>query len=95
VLVTGGAKGIGQAMVARLGEGGARVLTTAGTRPGDLADTSLFVTTDITTAARSWQASFASDSAALTLLSMSSAARQRLRVVSRCSTMTSGIAHST
>src|ERR1700694_5542590 len=29
VLVTGGSKGIGQAVVARLGEGGATVLTTA------------------------------------------------------------------
>src|SRR5258708_3715027 len=33
VLVTGGSKGIGQAVVARLGEGGATVLTTARTRP--------------------------------------------------------------
>ena len=43
VLVTGGSKGIGQAVVARLGEGGARVLTTARTRPKDLADIDLFV----------------------------------------------------
>ena len=50
VLVTGGSKGIGQAVVARLREGGATVLTTARTGPGDLADTSLFVATDITTA---------------------------------------------
>ena len=50
VLVTGGSKGIGQAVAARLREGDARVLTTARTRPGDLADTSLFVATDITTA---------------------------------------------
>ena len=50
VLVTGGSKGIGQAVAARLREGGAKVLTTARTRPSDLADTSLFVATDITTA---------------------------------------------
>src|SRR6266852_4597334 len=50
VLVTGGSKGIGQAVVARLCEGGARVLTTARTQPSDLADTSLFVAADITTA---------------------------------------------
>jgi NAD(P)-dependent dehydrogenase (short-subunit alcohol dehydrogenase family) len=50
VLVTGGTKGIGQAVAARLRDGGARVLTTARERPGDLADTDLFVATDITTA---------------------------------------------
>src|SRR6266568_1699562 len=50
VLVTGGSKGIGQAVVARLGEGGARVLTTARTEPIDVADASLFVAADITTA---------------------------------------------
>jgi len=50
VLVTGGSKGIGQAVVARLAEGGATVLATARTQPGDLADTSLFVLTDITKA---------------------------------------------
>ena len=50
VLVTGGSKGIGQAVVARLGEGGARVLTTARTQPSDLADRTSFVATDITTA---------------------------------------------
>ena len=49
-LVTGGTKGIGQAVAARLREGGATVLTTARERPGDLADTDLFVATDITTA---------------------------------------------
>jgi NAD(P)-dependent dehydrogenase (short-subunit alcohol dehydrogenase family) len=50
VLVTGGTQGIGQAVVARLREGGARVLATARRRPGDLADADLFVATDITTA---------------------------------------------
>src|ERR1700682_2412985 len=50
VLVTGGTKGIGQAVTARLREAGARVLTTARKRPGDLADANLFVATDITTA---------------------------------------------
>jgi NAD(P)-dependent dehydrogenase (short-subunit alcohol dehydrogenase family) len=50
VLVTGGTKGIGQAVAVRLREGGATVLTTARTRPGDLADADLFVASDITTA---------------------------------------------
>ena len=50
VLVTGGTKGIGQAVAARLAQGGARVLTTARKQPSDLVDTRLFVATDITTA---------------------------------------------
>jgi len=50
VLVTGGTKGIGEAVAARLRDGGARVLTTARTPPSDLTDTSLFVAADITTA---------------------------------------------
>jgi NAD(P)-dependent dehydrogenase (short-subunit alcohol dehydrogenase family) len=50
VLVTGGTQGIGQAVVARLREGGATVLTTARRRPRDLADANLFEATDITTA---------------------------------------------
>lgn len=49
VLVTGGTKGIGQAVVTRLREGGAMVLTTARTRPGDLSD-NLFVAAEIATA---------------------------------------------
>jgi NAD(P)-dependent dehydrogenase (short-subunit alcohol dehydrogenase family) len=48
-LVTGGTKGIGEAVVARLREAGATVLTTARTRPGNPAD-NLFVAADITTA---------------------------------------------
>jgi NAD(P)-dependent dehydrogenase (short-subunit alcohol dehydrogenase family) len=48
-LVTGGTKGIGGAVVARLREAGARVLATARTSPGDLpADP--FVAADLTTA---------------------------------------------
>jgi NAD(P)-dependent dehydrogenase (short-subunit alcohol dehydrogenase family) len=50
VLVTGGSKGIGEAVVARMCEGGATVLATARTRSGDLPDKSLFVSSDITTA---------------------------------------------
>ena len=50
VLVTGGTKGIGGAVAMRLREAGARVLTTARRRPSDLADTNLFVSSDITTA---------------------------------------------
>jgi NAD(P)-dependent dehydrogenase (short-subunit alcohol dehydrogenase family) len=48
-LVTGGTKGIGGAVAARLREAGATVLTTARTRPRDLADTDLFVAADVTT----------------------------------------------
>jgi len=50
VLVTGGTKGIGAAVATRLREGGATVLTTARTKPSDLADTDLFVASDIATA---------------------------------------------
>ena len=49
-LVTGGTKGIGEAVVARLRQGGSTVLTTARVRPGDLADADLFVAADVATA---------------------------------------------
>jgi NAD(P)-dependent dehydrogenase (short-subunit alcohol dehydrogenase family) len=49
-LVTGGTKGIGQAVAARLREAGATVLTTARTRPDDLAPQDRFVAADIATA---------------------------------------------
>jgi NAD(P)-dependent dehydrogenase (short-subunit alcohol dehydrogenase family) len=49
-LVTGGTKGIGQAVAARLRGGGAKVLTTARQAPRDLNDADLFVGADITTA---------------------------------------------
>jgi NAD(P)-dependent dehydrogenase (short-subunit alcohol dehydrogenase family) len=49
-LVTGGTKGIGQAVAARLREAGAMVLTTARTRPDDLAQQELFVAADVATA---------------------------------------------
>lgn len=49
-LVTGGTKGIGEAVAARLREEGATVLTTARTQRGDLVDADLFVAADITTA---------------------------------------------
>jgi NAD(P)-dependent dehydrogenase (short-subunit alcohol dehydrogenase family) len=48
-LVTGGTKGIGEAVAARLRETGATVLITARTRPDDLAPGELFVAADITT----------------------------------------------
>ncbi len=50
VLVTGGTKGIGQAVAARLRVGGAKLLTTSRGQPADLADRDLFVAADITTA---------------------------------------------
>ena len=49
-LVTGGTKGIGGAVAARLREAGATVLTTARTRPDDLDPQELFVAADIATA---------------------------------------------
>ena len=49
-LVTGGTKGIGQAVVARLREAGATVLTTARTPPDQLVPHEQFVAADITTA---------------------------------------------
>jgi NAD(P)-dependent dehydrogenase (short-subunit alcohol dehydrogenase family) len=49
-LVTGGTKGIGEAVVARLHEAGATVLTTARTRPDRLAPGDRFVAADITIA---------------------------------------------
>jgi NAD(P)-dependent dehydrogenase (short-subunit alcohol dehydrogenase family) len=50
VLVTGGTKGIGQAVAARLRAGGATVLTTGRERPGDATAESLFVAADVSTA---------------------------------------------
>jgi NAD(P)-dependent dehydrogenase (short-subunit alcohol dehydrogenase family) len=51
VLVTGGTKGIGAAVVRRLREAGATVLATARSRPADPATAELFVAADITTLA--------------------------------------------
>ncbi|WP_347469603.1 SDR family oxidoreductase [Burkholderia stagnalis] len=48
-LVTGGTKGVGKAVVARLCEAGANVLTTARSRPDELAE-ERFIGADITTA---------------------------------------------
>src|SRR5258706_13823706 len=50
-LVTGGTQGIGAAVVARLREAGAKVLTTARTTPAELPDADLFVAADVATAA--------------------------------------------
>ena len=49
-LVTGGTKGIGQAVAVRLRQAGARVLTTARQQPFDLENVELFVAADITSA---------------------------------------------
>jgi NAD(P)-dependent dehydrogenase (short-subunit alcohol dehydrogenase family) len=49
-LVTGGTKGIGKAVAVRLREVGAKVLTTARSRPNHLPPKDLFVAADITTA---------------------------------------------
>src|SRR5260370_23430390 len=48
-LVTGGTKGVGAAVVAALSEAGARVLTTASKRPGDVSEAG-FVAADVSTA---------------------------------------------
>jgi NAD(P)-dependent dehydrogenase (short-subunit alcohol dehydrogenase family) len=50
VLVTGGTKGIGEAVAARLRNGGATVLVTARRRPDNSGDPTLFVAADISTA---------------------------------------------
>ena len=49
VLVTGGTKGMGAAIVKRLREAGANVFTTARSRPGRLSEPADFVAADITT----------------------------------------------
>jgi NAD(P)-dependent dehydrogenase (short-subunit alcohol dehydrogenase family) len=49
-LVTGGTQGIGEAVVARLREAGAKVLTTARTKPTELREAELFVAADVATA---------------------------------------------
>jgi NAD(P)-dependent dehydrogenase (short-subunit alcohol dehydrogenase family) len=49
-LVTGGTKGVGQAVVAALREAGATVLTTARSRPENLPDAGDFVVADVSTA---------------------------------------------
>jgi len=49
-LVTGGTQGIGEAVVATLREAGATVVTTARSRPRDLAYPDLFVAADVSTA---------------------------------------------
>ena len=49
-LVTGGTKGVGEAVVARLCEAGAKVLSTARSRPDELPQ-EMFIGADITTAA--------------------------------------------
>jgi NAD(P)-dependent dehydrogenase (short-subunit alcohol dehydrogenase family) len=49
-LVTGGTKGIGGAVTSRLRDAGAKVLSTARERPGELGPRNLFVAADITTA---------------------------------------------
>ena len=48
-LVTGGTKGIGKAVAARLREAGATVLTTARTPPAEVADHDHFIAADVTT----------------------------------------------
>ena len=48
-LVTGGTHGIGEAVVARLRDAGAKVLTTARSMPPDLLHTDLFVVADVAT----------------------------------------------
>ena len=48
-LVTGGTKGIGEAVVAALREAGATVVTTARSRPDNLGHPGQFVTADVST----------------------------------------------
>ncbi|MDB6084031.1 MAG: short chain dehydrogenase [Gammaproteobacteria bacterium] len=48
-LVTGGTKGVGEAVVTALRDAGARVLTTARSRPESLAQPDLFIAADVST----------------------------------------------
>ena len=50
VLVTGGTKGMGEAIVRRLREAGATVFTTARSAPANLTDPTLFLAADLSTA---------------------------------------------
>lgn len=50
VLVTGGTRGIGKAVVSRLLEAGADVLVAARQRPADLAEGLRFIAADVATA---------------------------------------------
>ena len=68
-LVTGGTRGMGEAIVHRLSGAGATVVTTARSTPQDLPQPELFVAADLSTAggrrrssARCWSASAASTS---------------------------------
>jgi NADPH:quinone reductase-like Zn-dependent oxidoreductase len=49
VLVTGGTKGMGEAMVNRLRQAGATVITTARSKPDELRSPDLFIQSDIST----------------------------------------------
>jgi NAD(P)-dependent dehydrogenase (short-subunit alcohol dehydrogenase family) len=50
VLVTGGIKGMGEAIVKRLRQAGAKVVTTARSKPDELRSPDLFIQSDIGTA---------------------------------------------
>ena len=95
-LVTGGTKGVGEAVVARLLDAGVKVLTTARSFDDDPAD-AMFVAADVTTPAGCAMVAELSASAlaASTSLSTSSAARPRRPAASRCSTTTNGKRNST
>ncbi|MHC5732123.1 MAG: SDR family NAD(P)-dependent oxidoreductase, partial [Nostoc sp.] len=49
VLVTGGTKGMGEAIVKRLRQAGATVITTARSKPNELRSLDLFIQSDIST----------------------------------------------
>ena len=90
-LVTGGTKGIGEAVVARLLESGADVLTTARSRPSELA-VERFVAADIATAdgCHAIIEAVLSDGAVSTSSCTSPAGRRHLQVVSGRWTTASG-----
>ena len=84
-LVSGGTKGVGEAVVARLREAGVKVLTTARSR-GELSGDGCLLrpTSPAPKAARQLPMLSAGALAALTSLSMSSAAHPRRLAGSRC-----------
>ena len=96
VLVTGGTKGIGQAVATRLREGGAIVLTTAREQPRDLGEAKLFVATDLTRTEGCAALVDAVHKGARRhdIIAMSSVAPDPA-VAMRCSTTASGNGHST
>ena len=92
-LVTGGTKGIGEAVAARLRELGATVLITARTRPDELPPGNLFVAADVATPEGCAAVAIAvtEQLGGIDVVVLSSAAHRLPAAASQCSTRASGI----